>query len=84
MILVTIILFFSFFYISSFCKFDAVEKRNLGLLESISYSLRIMILQRPDPLPSNDLAKLAVTLESIFAPLQAGILALAVRRKFMR
>lgn len=40
--------------------------------------------QRPDPKAADVLTKLLVTLETILAPLQAALLALAIRRKFMR
>lgn len=65
------------------CQF-AGERKGLGFGEAIFYSLRVVALQRPDPQPANDFAKGTVTIETIFAPLQAAMLALAIWRKFMR
>ena len=85
LVLVGIIIVCAILYMSPLCRFGKAEKTSsLGLTESITYSLRVMVLQRPEPLPENDGAKLVVALESVLAPLQAALLALAVRRKFMR
>lgn len=43
-----------------------------------------MALQKPEPLPANRRAKALVLFEIILGPLQAALLALAIRRKFMR
>lgn len=63
---------------------DAGNLRCLEFFEAIPYSLRVMVLQRPEPFPANWFAKWIVALESVLAPLQAALLALAIRRKFMR
>ena len=47
-------------------------------------SLGVASFQRPEPNAADTLTKLLVTLETILAPLQAALLALAIRRKFMR
>jgi hypothetical protein len=43
-----------------------------------------MTLQKPEPSAANKRAKAAVLFETILGPLQAALLALAIRRKFMR
>jgi hypothetical protein len=83
LILLFIILISTVLYLSPFCKFGK-EQRKLDLVEAIPYSIRVMLLQRPEPQPENDFAKWIVTFESIVGPLQAALLALAIRRKFMR
>lgn len=52
--------------------------------EALIYSANVMALQKPEPIPANKRAKLLVLLETIFGPIQAALLALAIRRKFMR
>jgi len=84
-LLLSIIFLSSFFYWTPLSLFHETNNfRSLEFIEAISYSLRIMVLQRPEPFPANTFAKWVVALESIFAPLQAALLALAIRRKFMR
>jgi uncharacterized protein YjbI with pentapeptide repeats len=48
------------------------------------YSLGAMARLRPDPMPEPGLFQFLVTLEGILGPLQAALLALAIRRKVMR
>jgi uncharacterized protein YjbI with pentapeptide repeats len=60
------------------------EKLIDGFGAAVIYSLGVMTLQKPEPQPSNKLAKAFVLLETILGPLQAALLALAIRRKFMR
>jgi hypothetical protein len=50
----------------------------------LTYSLAVMSLQRPEPKPMTAAAHALVTIESILGPVQAALLALAIRRKFMR
>jgi len=52
--------------------------------KALTYSLGVLSLQKPDPKPLTDTAQFAVILESVFGPLQAALLILAIRRKFMR
>jgi len=52
--------------------------------DALLYSAGVMALQKPEPAPANKRAKLLVLMETIFGPLQAALLALAIRRKFMR
>jgi uncharacterized protein YjbI with pentapeptide repeats len=59
-----------------------VYKMNYG--EGIVYSLSVATFQRPEPKAYGFWTKLFVALEVILAPLQAALLALAIRRKFMR
>jgi hypothetical protein len=51
---------------------------------AFAYSLGVMTLQRPEPRPATLAAQSVVILETIFGPLQAALLALAIRRRFMR
>lgn len=51
---------------------------------ALTYSLGVMTLQRPEPRPATDAAQAVVMLETILGPVQAALLALAIRRKFMR
>jgi uncharacterized protein YjbI with pentapeptide repeats len=57
---------------------------SLGNFSAFVYSLLVMALQKPAPLPVNSFGKLLVVLETVFAPVQLALLALAIRRKFMR
>lgn len=52
--------------------------------KSLIYSLNTMTLQKPDPKPITLVAKGLVLLETIVGPIQAALLVLAIRRKFMR
>jgi uncharacterized protein YjbI with pentapeptide repeats len=56
----------------------------LTVPEALIYSAGVMTLQKPEPLPANKRAKAFVLFETILGPLQAALLALAIRRKFMR
>lgn len=55
----------------------------IGFWDSLGYSLQVMTLQRPEPRPSG-FTRVIYGFETIFAPLQGALLALAIRRKFMR
>lgn len=56
----------------------------LGFPRAFSYSLAVMSLQKPEPRPLTNWAHTLVTLETILGPVQGALLALAIRRKFMR
>ena len=56
----------------------------MTVCDGIVHSLAVASFQRPDPKPADSLTKFFVTLETILVPLQAALLALAIRRKFMR
>ena len=56
----------------------------LPLKRAFTYSLGVMSLQKPEPTPLTGTAQTLVLLETILGPLQAALLALAIRRKFMR
>jgi hypothetical protein len=56
----------------------------LPIRRALTYSGAVMTLQQPEPRPATPLAHAAVLLETILGPLQAALLALAIRRKFMR
>lgn len=65
--------------------FGSLEKReHLEFGKSFGYSLLVMTLQRPEPRPYDWITYLLYGLETILAPVQAALLALAIRRKFMR
>lgn len=51
---------------------------------ALTYSLGVMTLQKPEPRPATNWAQGLVMLETILGPVQAALLALAIRRKFMR
>jgi len=83
--LLGIVIVFAFLFCLPVSQFlDKGNFRSLGFIEAVFYSLRMMVLQRPEPPPENLFAKGVVALESVLAPLQAALLALAIRRKFMR
>ncbi len=82
-VLLIILAISTFLYTTSYCVFKD-GKQSFDIWEAISYSLRVMALQRPEPFPENSFAKMVVALQTIFAPLQLALLALAIRRKFMR
>jgi hypothetical protein len=56
----------------------------LELGRAVTYSLGVILLQKPEPRPATGAAQTIVALETILGPLQAALLALALRRKFMR
>ena len=55
-----------------------------SVAKSLVYSLETASLQKPEPRPVTTMARVFVGLETILAPLQAALLALAIRRKYMR
>jgi len=61
-----------------------VSPERIGFGESFGYSLLVMTLQRPDPRPVPGITQFLYGLETVLAPVQAALLALAIRRKFMR
>lgn len=58
--------------------------RPLEFSRALTYSLAVMSLQKPEPKPLTGTAQALVLLETILGPIQAALLALAIRRKFMR
>jgi len=56
----------------------------LPLKRALTYSGGVMTLQKPEPKPATTTAQTLVIAETILGPVQAALLALAVRRKFMR
>ncbi len=59
-------------------------KGGMNVCDAIIHSINVAALQRPEPKPADWLMRSFVIAETIFAPLQAALLALAIRRKFMR
>ncbi len=78
-----LVIWFAFAVIYYFAQ-GFVGDNKLGFGDSIGYSLQVMTLQRPEPRPEAGLTRVIYGMETIFAPLQAALLALAIRRKFMR
>jgi uncharacterized protein YjbI with pentapeptide repeats len=66
----------------------AMTRDNLGASLSVKrammYSAGVITLQKPEPRPATATAQILVLLETILGPVQAALLALAIRRKFMR
>jgi uncharacterized protein YjbI with pentapeptide repeats len=56
----------------------------LSWRRALVYSGAVMTLQKPEPRPATTTGQSAVLLESILGPLQGALLALAIRRRFMR
>ena len=56
----------------------------LPLPRALAYSAAVMTFQKPEPRPATTAAQTVVLLETILGPVQAALLALAIRRKFMR
>ena len=56
----------------------------LKFSRALTYSAAVMTFQKPEPRPATTAAHTVVLLETIFGPVQAALLALAIRRKFMR
>jgi len=56
----------------------------LKFSRALTYSAAVMTFQRPEPKPATTTAQSVVLLETILGPVQAALLALAIRRKFMR
>lgn len=61
-----------------------LKGKPLGGLDAKIYSAYISILQKPDPKPLTPAAKALVWMETVLGPVQAALLALAIRRRFMR
>lgn len=56
----------------------------LPLRRALAYSAAVITFQKPDPRPATTAAQTVVLLETVLGPIQAALLALAIRRKFMR
>jgi uncharacterized protein YjbI with pentapeptide repeats len=56
----------------------------LKFIRALTYSAGVMTLQKPEPKPATTAAQTVVLLETILGPVQGALLALAIRRKFMR
>jgi hypothetical protein len=63
---------------------EDVVGKPLPFKKIFTYSLGVMSLQKPDPKPVTIAAQTIVISETILCPLQAALLALAIRRRFMR
>ena len=56
----------------------------LTFRRALTYSGAVITLQRPEPKPATAIARTAVLFQTILGPIQAALLALAIRRRFMR
>ena len=56
----------------------------LKFSRALAYSAGVMTLQKPEPRPATIAGQTLVLLETVLGPVQAALLALAIRRKFMR
>jgi hypothetical protein len=56
----------------------------LKFSRALTYSASVMTLQKPEPKPATTAAQTVVLLETLLGPVQAALLGLAIRRKFMR
>jgi len=56
----------------------------LKFSRALTYSAGVMTFQKPEPRPATTAAQTVVLFETILGPVQAALLALAIRRKFMR
>lgn len=72
--------------IGNICKYATMKgnKDGFNVCDSVFYSLSVSALQKPEPKPADVFTRILVILQTILAPLQAALLALAIRRKFMR
>lgn len=58
--------------------------RPLNFPRAVTYAAGVMTFQKPEPRPRTNTADALVILATILGPLQAALLALAIRRKFIR
>lgn len=65
-------------------KRDEVGEPFTSFSRALTYSAAVMTFQRPEPRPATTAAQTVILLETILGPFQAALLALAIRRKFMR
>lgn len=56
----------------------------LAFRRALTYAAAVITLQKPEPKPQTNTAQATVLLATILGPLQAALLALAIRRKFIR
>ena len=63
---------------------EYVVGKPLPFKKVFTYSLGVMSLQKPDPKPITIAAQTLVIFQTILCPIQAALLALAIRRRFMR
>jgi len=69
---------------SSSPDMTSIQPRRLGWREAVLYSFNVSILQKPEPKPMSLWANALVSLQTVLGPAQAALLALALRRRFMR
>lgn len=65
-------------------KAEKCEVRKLGYYDGVRHSFSTAVLQRSEKrIPKNETAEWIMTTETILAPIQFALLALAVRRRFI-
>ena len=64
-------------------KYEALG-RPLNFPRAVTYTAGVMTFQKPDPRPQTNTAHALVLLATVLGPLQGALLALAIRRKFIR
>lgn len=79
-----LIIWISFALFYTFLGTFGTEGRPMNFPDAVSYSFQVMTLQKPEPRPNNWITYILYGFETVFAPVQAALLALAIRRKFMR
>jgi uncharacterized protein YjbI with pentapeptide repeats len=82
-VLIAVWLIFAWLY-SHVATFTLGSPQLLPADQALVYSLEVMALQKPSPRPASIGAELIVFIETVAGPLQAALLALAIRRKFLR
>jgi hypothetical protein len=60
------------------------QPESLFFGEALAYSFAVVALQKPEPKPLGPFTYGLVLMETVLGPVQAALLALAIRRKFMR
>jgi uncharacterized protein YjbI with pentapeptide repeats len=86
-VLVAVWLIFAWLYysgVAAFASSPTPSGQPLPFGEALVYSLEVIALQKPTPRPATTGTELIVFIETIAGPLQAALLALAIRRKFLR
>jgi hypothetical protein len=83
--LLFVLFMFAGFYTQAEFEYSGNQsKAILQPSQAMLYSLQVGALQNPSPQPITQLAQYLVLVETIIVPLQVALLALAIRRKFMR
>jgi hypothetical protein len=83
--LTAILISFGILYASIGLVHATVGQRASGVQQFLSALVfEVVLLQKPEPRPASVLEHLIVGIETLLGPLQGALLALAIRRRFMR